>query len=1026
MADELHSTDSSDEFDPNAQTQDGATADKDWLKSNVNVRGDEWVNKTIGQFEIVRIIGTGGMGNVYEARQSHPKRAVALKIVKSAAASPATLQRFELESEMLARLQHPNIAQVYDSGHQEHDGTPLPFFAMEYVPGSKSIVDYVEQEHISRIGRLALFLRVCDAVQYGHGRGVIHRDLKPSNILITNSGRPKVIDFGVALMAGSDDPDHSLTKQGRFVGTLQWSSPEQCGDDPHDVDVRTDVYSLGMVLYHLMTNKLPYDLKGVAVYKAPKVIQETAPASLQDIDNTIPIEIEHIVQKALKKELTERYESVAELSLDIRRFLNDQPIHAKPPTRMQRLRLYAKRNQLKFRAGLLVVVALMAGIAGLVWGYFESEARQEEMRALLASESESRDTAEYKAYVATIGTAQAAIANESWKMARNHLNDAVRKFRGWEWHMLKGITDQSVKQWLIGDRPTSLAASPESNLIAVSFEGGRVLLINEHSEIISDIQLQVNVRTVEFSNDGAVCLLGLSNGEVGVVDVEGGEVQFKDVSSSSIESIATFPTGGYAIGLANGDIQIFDEQHTLVMQWRTDNGMVIALDYHPEKFQLGIGFVNGTVQVMHLGESKLPTLLGTHNGAAHAVTFISDGALVSGGADNLIKKWDVSRGVMMSEHEAHQGDVMDLVAKDNLFLSAGDDGEINVWRSTPVSHIGTLRGHDEMIWSIGELEHHYVSIGRDGAIRWWDMQDPESDDIYTNDGMPTSDIAFVWNNVLAITSEYSNQLQLVNIATGEESLVTSDSKEALSLVEFVPTTSNVVTADVRGIIKLWDADSFRFTQTIGDCKSQVSALSVSPFGKYVIAGTFSGDIYIWDVKNDNLIQHLQLEHGFPLAMTFGVDRETCFVSTSDGSVAAYKTSSAVPLWNLIGNGIDVVAMGYEQTRDYIITASASHAVQVLNASTGSLVDSSRASGSGLRDLAIFPDGKRFATVRSDGTIGVWSIDQLGLVAAIPSNETLERITVSTDGHRVAVNGENDTILVLDGMAKTSRKSTGTK
>ena len=197
MADELHSTDSSDEFDPNAQTQDDATADKDWLKSNVNVRGDEWIKKTIGQFEIVRIIGTGGMGNVYEARQSHPKRSVALKIVKSAAASPATLQRFELESEMLARLQHPNIAQVYDSGHQEHDGTPLPFFAMEYVPGSKSIVDYVEQEHISRIGRLALFLRVCDAVQYGHGRGVIHRDLKPSNILITNSGRPNVIDFGV-------------------------------------------------------------------------------------------------------------------------------------------------------------------------------------------------------------------------------------------------------------------------------------------------------------------------------------------------------------------------------------------------------------------------------------------------------------------------------------------------------------------------------------------------------------------------------------------------------------------------------------------------------------------------------------------------------------------------------------------------------------------------------------------------------------------------------------------------------------
>ncbi len=1026
MVDDLHPNDSSDEFDPNAQTQDDATAAKGWLKSNVNVRGDEWIGKTIGQFEIVRIIGTGGMGNVYEARQSHPKRAVALKIVKSAAASPATLQRFELESEMLARLQHPNIAQVYDSGHQEHEGTPLPFFVMEYVPGSKSIVDYVEQECISRIGRLALFLRVCDAVQYGHGRGVIHRDLKPSNILITNSGRPKVIDFGVALMAGSDDPDHSLTKQGRFVGTLQWSSPEQCGDDPHDVDVRTDVYSLGMVLYQLMANQLPYDLKGVAVYKAPKVIQDTVPVSLKSIDQTIPLEVEHIVQKALKKDRTQRYESVGELSLDIRRFLNDQPIHAKPPTRMQRLRLYAKRNQLKFRAGLFVIAALMVGIAGLVWGYFESEARQEEMKELLASESEARDTAEYKAYVATIGTVQAAIANDSWKMARNHLDDAARKFRGWEWHLLKGITDQSAKQWLIGDRPTSLAASPATNLIAISFEGGRVLLIDERSEIISDIQLQVNVRTVEFSTDGAICLLGLSNGQVGVVDVDGAELQFKEVSSSSVESIVTFPTGGYAIGLANGDIQIFNDEHLLVKEWRTDYGMVIALDYEPEKYQLGIGFVNGTVQVMHLGESKLPTLLGSHNGAAHAVAFVGGGMLVSGGADNMIREWNVDHEVLVSEHEAHHGDVMDIVAKDDLFLSAGANGEINVWRDSPVGLIGALRGHDEMIWSIAALQKEYVSIARDGAIRWWSAQTPEHKNLYTVGGMPTSDIAFVWNNVLAITSEYSNQLQLVNLATGDESLVSSDSKEALSLVEFVPTTSSVVTADVQGVIKLWDADSLRFTETIGDCQAQVSALCVSPFGKYVVAGTFRGDLFVWDVRNDKRVQHIQLDHGFPLAMTFGVDKETFFVSTSDGVVTAYQTNSGMPLWNLIGNGIDVVAMGYEQTRDYIITASASHVVQVLNASTGTLIDSSSASGSGLRDLAVFPDGKRFSTVRSDGTIGVWSIDQLGLVAAIPSSEALERISVSTDGHRVAVSGESDTILLLDGMAKASHKSKGTK
>ncbi|MDG1137332.1 MAG: serine/threonine-protein kinase, partial [Phycisphaerales bacterium] len=222
------------EFDPNGATFDGETASKGWLDSNVSPRIDEWVGKTIGQFEIIQIIGTGGMGNVYEARQLQPHRSVALKIVKSAAASPVTLHRFEMESEMLARLQHPGIAQVYDSGHQMQGETLLPFFAMEYVPGSRSITDYAQNEHLSREGRLELFLLVCNAVQYGHGRGIIHRDLKPSNILINSAGRPKVIDFGIALIAGSDEVENTVTLTGRFIGTLQWASPEQCGDDPHD------------------------------------------------------------------------------------------------------------------------------------------------------------------------------------------------------------------------------------------------------------------------------------------------------------------------------------------------------------------------------------------------------------------------------------------------------------------------------------------------------------------------------------------------------------------------------------------------------------------------------------------------------------------------------------------------------------------------------------------------------------------------------------------------------------------------
>jgi tetratricopeptide (TPR) repeat protein len=307
------------------------------------------------------------MGIVYEAEQDRPHRRVALKIVRPGLVPADVLRRFELEYEFLGRLHHPGIAQIFQAGIEETVHGPQPYFAMELVRGTR-LDDYIRLRKPTLRERLVLVAAIGDAVQHAHHRGIIHRDLKPANILVTETGEPKVLDFGIARAAHDNLLTTMHTAVGEVLGTLSYMSPEQVAGDVAALDTRSDVYALGVILYEVLAERPPYQLDRKSFAEAARIIHDHEPTRLgTTTTGAVPADVETIVAKALEKEKERRYSSAAELAEDIRRFLRDEPITARPASAAYQVRKFARRHKALVAGVMASVVVLVIGVAATAW-----------------------------------------------------------------------------------------------------------------------------------------------------------------------------------------------------------------------------------------------------------------------------------------------------------------------------------------------------------------------------------------------------------------------------------------------------------------------------------------------------------------------------------------------------------------------------------------------------------------------------------------------------------------------------------